>query len=113
MRNAIFSFFIIVLICLSCKKSDNNLLITDGMYKGTFQRFAGDAVWISNVSITFSAGKWTGNSDSAKYPALCNGTYIVNGENNINFKMSAPGLQTLTIPISLMDNFICRLLIAY
>ena len=86
MRNSIYLFCLLVVITLSCKKTDNNLLIAEGTYTGTFQRQVADTGIISNVSIAFSAGKWTGQSQLEKYPALCNGSYIVNGEANIQFK---------------------------
>jgi hypothetical protein len=64
-----------VLLMLSCKK-EKTFNIPDGTYQGTFERQtpAGSGE-ISNVSITFSSGKWSGQSQYPKYPALCRGTY--------------------------------------
>jgi hypothetical protein len=77
MRRLIELLFLMALIGFACER-DNNYpaKIVDGLYTGTFQRqlaFGGGD--IANVSITFSANTWTGQSDRTKYPALCNGTY--------------------------------------
>ena len=90
MRNNSWLLFILLLILFSCKKIDNNSLIADGTYAGTFQRIIADTGKIANVSLNFSAGKWTGQSDVEKYPALCNGNYVVNGEENIRFENACP-----------------------
>jgi hypothetical protein len=70
----------ISLFCLTnCEFQKEVTSIPDGTYTGTFQRNPEQNGPISNVSITFSSGTWTGVSDSAKYPALCHGNYrIVN-----------------------------------
>jgi hypothetical protein len=74
------AFALLLIFSLNnCKKSENEITkITDGIYIGTFQR---TPVWgdgqISNISITFSSGKWSGQSDNSRYPALCHGTYEV------------------------------------
>ena len=65
-------------------------MVADGTYAGTFQRIVADTGKIANVSLNFSAGKWTGQSDISKYPALCNGSYVVNGEGNIRFANACP-----------------------
>jgi hypothetical protein len=61
------------------------LHIPDGTYTGTFQR---ELVWsksdTAQVTLTFSSNNWYGESDKVKYPALCNGTYSIDG-NKINF----------------------------
>jgi hypothetical protein len=65
--------------CVSNKKDSIDLI--NGLYVGTFQRqlaFGGGE--IANVSITFTSNTWTGESDHAKYPALCNGTYKIENQ---------------------------------
>jgi len=69
--------------CAGCQEDDLKATkISDGIYVGTFVR---DAIWvddenIANITITFSSNTWTGASDIIKYPALCNGTYSINGD---------------------------------
>ena len=109
MRNSKFLFFIFLLILFSCKKVDNNLLITDGTYTGTFQRIIADTGKIANVSINFSGGKWTGQSNVEKYPALCNGNYVVNGAENIRFGNACPWTADFDGTLSWMGNFIWKL----
>ncbi|MES2774582.1 MAG: hypothetical protein V4722_10375 [Bacteroidota bacterium] len=38
------------------------------------------------MTITFSANSWTGQSQFAKYPALCQGTYNPKGTDSISFE---------------------------
>jgi hypothetical protein len=69
-------------LLLNCAKEENpSIQIPDGNYTGTFQR---DWVWsnsdTANVSITFTTGEWEGTSDIQKYPALCKGTYTIQGD---------------------------------
>lgn len=78
LKISLFSLLLAFGLC-NCKKSENEITkIPEGNYIGTFQRIP---VWsdgqISNISITFSSGKWSGQSDISKYPALCHGTYEV------------------------------------
>ncbi|HSM48170.1 MAG TPA: hypothetical protein VK872_10180 [Draconibacterium sp.] len=71
---------------MGCKYDNFPVLhIPDGTYTGTFQR---ELVWsksdTAQVTLTFSSNNWYGESDKVKYPALCNGTYSIDG-NKINF----------------------------
>ena len=75
---SIFSF----LILLGCHEEKfQETLIPEGTYHGTFQR---QKAWaeseIANVTLTFTANQWSGTSDFPKYPALCRGTYSINGD---------------------------------
>lgn len=83
MKTFLFTIGVFALLLIfslnNCKKSENEIAkIPDGIYIGTFQR---TPVWgdgqIANVSITFASGKWSGQGDFSKYPALCRGTYEV------------------------------------
>jgi hypothetical protein len=67
-----------------------NLLIPNGIYKGTFQRRTSNGGQISNVTISFSANTWTGQSEFAEYPALCHGTYLENGIDSMRFENNCP-----------------------
>jgi len=58
----------------------------EGTYSGTFQRTVGnEAGQIAQVTISFENNTWQGQSDTPKYPALCNGTYELKGQ-IINFQ---------------------------
>lgn len=74
---------IVLVIGISgCEKSKTvNEQFPEGTYIGTFQRTIalGDEQ-VSNVILTFSEGKWSGQSDLLNYPALCHGLYTI--ENN-------------------------------
>jgi hypothetical protein len=80
MNRYLLTLFILLGLIISCDKEDQVITLTDETFTGTFQR---DPVWsdgpISNVSISFTSDKWTGQSDSEKYPALCHGSYVIDG----------------------------------
>lgn len=83
---------LLILFALSfisaCKKSnevqtENKTL--SGRYLGIFYRTGGDTV---NVSLLFIDNNFSGSSDRAKYPAICNGTFNIeknSGASSINF----------------------------
>ena len=79
MKYLILAIIYLAATTVSCNKSDSNMAIPNGTYVGTFQRLTNNAGLISNVTLTFSGGNWTGQSQYAKYPALCNGSYATNG----------------------------------
>jgi len=85
MNRYLLTIFIFFGLLISCEKEDQDISIADETFTGTFER---NPVWsdgrISNVSLTFTSEKWTGQSDSEKYPALCHGTYLIKG-NKITF----------------------------
>ena len=71
-----------LLFFVNCSKNEQiEKILPDGIYTGTFQRVL---VWsdnnIANISITISSNKWTGTSSIVKYPALCSGTYFIEGD---------------------------------
>lgn len=91
------SFLVFAAILLSsCTKTESkNLLvpgIPDGTYTGTFQRQVSGSGQISNVTIVFTSGKWTGQSQFEYYPALCNGNYSSTIEGGIYFENACPWL---------------------
>ncbi len=60
-----------------CEKAGiSQKVIPDGTYTGTFQRktISGEGLK-ANISITFSAGRWYGQSDMMNYPSLCRGIF--------------------------------------
>jgi hypothetical protein len=79
---------ILIIICLlsaltACKK-EPTLKSLNGTYKGTFSRVSVSRT-PSNVTLNFSDDTWSGESSEIKYPALCNGTFELNG-NKVTFK---------------------------
>ena len=86
MRHSLFILLYLTLFAISCRKTNPAFIITDGTYVGTFQRLTLNGGQISNVTITFSANNWTGQSQFSKYPALCSGTYKTTGANKVTFE---------------------------
>ncbi|SRR5258705_9249845 len=82
----------LAMLTASCKKTrvDNGSIIKNGTYTGTFQRQVSGNGIISNVTITFTSVDWSGQSQYTKYPALCRGTYKINGTDQITFEDSCP-----------------------
>lgn len=79
------SFLTLVLWFAGCKKLITEEIVLNGKYTGTFQRTQGIGTdEAANVSISFTPNTFTGISDRPKYPAICNGTYSVSG-NQITF----------------------------
>jgi hypothetical protein len=71
---------------VSCEKADTIALSSlSGTYKGTFQRKIDGSGTVSDVTLTFYGNNWSGTSQYAKYPALCNGTFDIS-DNTINFQ---------------------------
>jgi len=85
MRTLSLTLLMIAYIIPSCKKTSNYLPIQDGTYTGTFQRLSTAGGKISKVTIHFSGNNWTGESEIAKYPALCYGSFKLNGSDSIHF----------------------------
>lgn len=79
MRHLLLIVSTLIFLLFACK-DETNLTIEDGTYTGTFQR---KPVWsdgqLANISIAFSSGSWSGQSDIVKYPALCRGSYTIEG----------------------------------
>lgn len=66
-----------MIVILSCD-SDNDQVPGDisGNYVGTFERDAS----ISNVELYLRNGTFQGESDTEKFPAICNGSYSISEE---------------------------------
>lgn len=82
MKNYSYIVLILLTLLFSCDKDDNNEhIINSGVYKGTFQRKSVTYERkIANVTLTFTGDKWEGTSNIEKYPALCRGTYSIDGD---------------------------------
>lgn len=64
------------MLLLACQKDNAEDSISfDGVFVGTFNRTGMDT---SEVNIEFSANRFWGESDQAKYPAICGGSYETN-----------------------------------
>jgi hypothetical protein len=79
-----------ILFCLasgfiSCNKTASEFIIPNGTYSGTFQRLTNAGGPFSNVTISFLGNNWKGQSQYAKYPGLCQGTYTA-GPDSITFE---------------------------
>ena len=65
-------------------KSDDekiDLRIADGEYIGTYQLVhTGIETDTSDICISFLSNQWEGTSEYDYYPALCHGTYSIEGE---------------------------------
>lgn len=90
MRHIFSALLCLTLFAVSCKKTNPDFVIPDGTYVGTFQRVTTVGGQLSNVTITFSVNNWTGQSEFAKYPALCHGTYKVSGGDDVTFENACP-----------------------
>ena len=77
-----------ILLILSSCSEDGQLeqKFEEGTFTGTFQRdlVFGDSEF-ANITLTFDGNRWSGTGDYPKYPALCRGTYSING-NKITFQ---------------------------
>lgn len=76
---------LIVFSCLlySCENNDviRNTDLTPGVYKGHFIRSNPYAKFApSKVTLIFTPNAYTGESDVTNYPAICNGTYKITGQ---------------------------------
>jgi hypothetical protein len=77
----------LTLFITGCSKADNKPL-EDGIYKGIFYR---TNPWTDTAQVTLiiSGNRFTGQSNKANYPALCNGKFSVNGD-KIRFENNCP-----------------------
>jgi hypothetical protein len=92
MKQVLFAALTFTILISACKKghTDNVSVIKNGTYAGTFQRRVSGSGPISNVTITFNSGNWTGQSQYSKYPALCHGTYKTTATDYITFENLCP-----------------------
>jgi hypothetical protein len=77
-----FVMVISVLVLFPCayKNTRKTVSIPQGIYKGTFIRSSPLARYAaSNVTIKFTRNAFEGQSDKLNYPAICMGTFKVNG----------------------------------
>lgn len=71
-----------LLLLFSCHKdADDEIVVIDGSYVGTFQRNSE----ISEVTLDIVYGEFSGQSATDNFPAICNGTFQISNT-TINFK---------------------------
>ncbi|APQ17168.1 hypothetical protein [Maribacter hydrothermalis] len=68
-----FLIVVLVLFTLNGCNTANNADDIEGYYTGTFQR--GEI--ISNVTLNLNGKNFSGESDIAKFPAICNGNFTI------------------------------------
>lgn len=75
-------FAVIVIALAACEdQADNHVLLSPGIYEGTFHRLSladPDPV-VAHVAISFNDGSFSGGSSISRYPAICNGKYSLSG----------------------------------
>jgi hypothetical protein len=100
-----FLLFISALVLSACSKGIDEKNILAGTYYGTFQRTEGIGnKEIAKVSIKFTSAGYSGTSDKPRYPAICNGTYSING-NNISFTNSCAWTADFDWTLILNDDY--------
>jgi hypothetical protein len=77
MKIKIFFFLTLLIITVSCNESEEvmNSSNINGNYIGVFERNGIS----SNVQLNLVNGSFNGQSVIQKFPALCNGTYLISG----------------------------------
>ena len=86
------SLYLFLLVAITSCKEDivKETSEIEGTFTGTFIRSSPNARYApSEVTLTFSDGEFQGDSETVKYPAICNGTFLIEGE-NITFSNSCP-----------------------
>ncbi len=85
MRHILPALLLLAVAATSCTKTGAGIQIPDGTYAGTFQRQYAGGGQISTVSLVFSGGQWTGQSQYVQYPGLCNGSFNSIGIDSVHF----------------------------
>lgn len=69
-----------ILLAIACKK-DKEVTFSEGVYQGTFQRQTTAGGPLVSVSLTFSNGQFSGQSNSPeRYPVIGKGSYTATGD---------------------------------
>jgi len=105
MKEKVFFLIIIVLSIISCNKNNENIESSiNGNYTGIFEREGNT----SDVELIFNNGTWSGQSETVKFPALCNGTYLISGS-GITFVNACPWTAEFDWSLILSDEWNYRL----
>lgn len=91
----------LIFVILSCNNdNENSQPEINGEYVGIFERGENS----SNVELTFNNGNWNGESETEKFPALCNGNYSISG-NLITFENACPWTAEFDWSLILSDDW--------
>ena len=81
MKNIIV-LIVVGLISFACSSDDVTVISINGVYEGSFHRESPNAKWEgAMVKVSFADGVFVGESDIPNYPAICEGTYSLKGDN--------------------------------
>ncbi|WP_421762566.1 hypothetical protein [Ekhidna sp.] len=81
MRVKLLLLHITIVFINSCDDERLTLADLDGTYEGNFIRSSPYAKYApAQVTLTFANGQFQGANEKTKYPAICNGTYEVEGD---------------------------------
>ena len=108
MKTNFFLLLTLAITIIGCDKDvdptetnvDPTEINVDGNYIGVFER-AGNT---SDVELSFNTGTWTGESETEKFPALCNGNYSISG-NVITFENACPWTAEFDWTLILSDDW--------
>lgn len=71
---------LLMVLLAGCLTEEKDFALPESQYEGTFMRLAPDGEAPEKpVSLTLINGRYTGASDSLRYPAICEGTYSIEG----------------------------------
>jgi hypothetical protein len=78
-----------IFAALACE-SEGDIHLPEGKYSGYFTRSTVDEDGVpSRVTLMFAGNTFTGNSEVPKHPAICQGTYVIEGD-KITFINNCP-----------------------
>ncbi len=101
MKAKILILFIVGTSILSCNNDDDGRGTIDGQYFGTFQR-GGNS---SNVELKLESANFSGESDTVKFPAICNGNYSIS-DKKITFENQCPWTAEFDWSLILSDTWV-------
>ena len=91
-----------IILIMSCNQNDdeNPQPEINGEYIGIFERNGNT----SNVELNFTNGIYTGESETVKFPAICNGNYSISN-NSIEFENVCPWTADFDWTLILSENW--------
>lgn len=79
-KTCLFFLLLPLASAFSCSTDELEPEVLSGTYTGRFSRISPIVEYIpSTVTLTFTGNKFSGSSSDEKYPAICRGTYTVDG----------------------------------
>jgi len=91
-----------IILIMSCNQNDdeNPQPEINGEYIGIFERNGNT----SNVELNFTNGIYSGESETVKFPAICNGNYSISN-NSIEFENVCPWTADFDWTLILSENW--------